>query len=236
MRLSWKSVLSALAALAGGAGLVWLLFFSPHLRFQKLQIEGNHRASTVALTWLAGLPVGEPLLLVDLDDAMASVGRHPWVASVTASRSLPDSIVLRVVEREAAAVLVLDQHYLVDAAGEPFTRAGPGDYDRPVFTGLSPELARKEPALARRIVQEGLARAEALGGHAGLEENDVSEVHFDSVAGYSLILRNGGQLQLGFRDPDRLDRLDQLTGAGVDLSRPHRIDLAPDRLAVVTPL
>lgn len=236
MRLNLRKIAVGVLATAGAAGLAWLLLVSPHVRFHTLRIVGNTRATTAAVTHLAALPAGEPLVLVDLEAAVAAVERHPWVARAEASRRLPDTIVIRVEERVAAGLVQLDQLYVVDAEGQPFVKAGPADLDRVVLTGLRPELAHREPELARRVIRDGLAVANAVAGRAGLSETDVSEVHFDASAGYTLILRNGGEVLLGFQDADRLDRLDLLAKNGLDLSKPQRIDLAAERLAVVTPL
>lgn len=236
MRLSLRTILTGLIGVASASGVAWLLLASPYVRFHTLRVVGNTRATTVAVAQLAALPAGDPLLLVDLDSAVAAVERHPWVARVEASRRLPDTVVLRVEERQAAAVVQLDQLYVVDADGTPFVKAGPADMDHVIFTGLDPALASREPALARRIIRDGLLLVAAAPGRAGLSESDVSEVHFDASAGYTLFLRNGGEVLLGFQDADRLDRLDLLAKNGLDLSKPHRIDLAAERLAVVTPL
>lgn len=236
MRVTVRGVATTCLALAGAGALGWLVFVSPYLRFHTLVVEGNTRASTLALTQLAGLPVDAPLATIDLDSAVAAVAEHPWVAHAEASRRLPDTIVLHVEERVAAGVLHLDHDYLVDEDGRPFTQAGPGDLDQVFVTGLTPELAESQPALSQRLVHDGLALARAVVGHGGIQESDVSEVHFDTESGYSLLLRNGGRLLVGFDGADHLDRLDQLARSGLDLSLPHRIDLAPARLAVVSPL
>lgn len=237
------------AALGAAAGLVWLGFFSEALRFRELRIVGNDRASSPALRHLADLPVGAPLLLLDLDDAVAGARRHPWVKSATARRVFPDTVVLTIEERQPQALLLLDALYLVDETGTPFRKADAADLDHPVLTGLPPDLATKDPPLARRIVADALALLQASEGRAGMQRSALSEVRFDARAGYTLVLRNGGEVLLGFQDPptedgvpgpagwDRaLARLDTLAGQGVLLSPPVRIDLGLPKLAVVTPL
>ena len=225
-----------LGVASGAVGLVWLAFESEMLRYRELRVVGNERASEAQLRHLADLPIGEPLLLLDLGAAINGVEHHPWIAHAEARRVFPDTVVLQVTERKVEALLLLDALYLVDADGTPFRKAGGGDLDHPILTGISPDLAARDPDLARRLVTDGLAALHAAEGRGGLHEADVSEVRFDASAGYTLALRNGGEVLLGFSGPSVLARLDTLAREGVILSQPLRIDLGSARIAVVSPL
>lgn len=231
-----KAALAALSSAAVLGGLGWFALGSEHLRFRTLRVVGNERASEAQIRHLADLTPGDPLLALDLDHAALSVGRHPWVAQVEARRVFPDTVVLHVRERQVRALLLLDELYLVDTEGTPFRKADAADLDHPVITGLPLALADAEPALARRIVHDALGILDAASGRAGLREDDISEVRFDAEAGYTLALRNGGEVLLGFQESAALSRLDALASRGVDLSRPLRVDLGSPRTAVVTPL
>lgn len=231
-----RRLFAASGLVAVGAGCVWLLLFSPYLRFTTLQVVGNTRAPAAELRHLANLPVGNPLVVLDLDAAAAGVLNHPWVAAVSARRRFPDTVVLTITERTVAAVVQLDQLYLVDSAGVIFSRAQPGDLDHPYLTGLDATLVETQPELSRRLVADGLAWLLALQEQGKIAERDISELRFSTTTGYSVVLRNGGEVLLGFADRARASRLAILASQGVDLSRPHRVDIAGDRLAVVTPI
>ncbi len=213
-----------------------MLFGSDLLRFRSLRIVGNAQATEGQLRHLADLPVGGPLLLVDLDEAVAGALRHPWVAEAHARRVFPDTVVLQVREREVRALLLLDQLYLLDASGTPFRKASAEHLDHPVITGLPPGIVESAPPLARRIIRDALAVLDAVPGRGGLQEVDVSEVRFDAESGYTLVLQAGGEVLLGFQDPAAFSRLDSLAARGVDLSHPLRVDLGSPSLAVVSPL
>lgn len=224
----------ALTSLAAAAG--WLVFASPWLRYERLEIEGNVRAPEAHLRHLANLPEGEALALVNLEEAVAGVRRHPWVRNASASRSFPNTVRLLVEPRTPVALVQLDGLFLVDNDGTVFARPQEGDYDHPVLTGLDADLVRAQPEIGRRLVREGLDWLAAAQAKGGLPECDLSELRFDVKTGYTLLLRNGGEVVLGFADRERLGRLAMLTANGLDLSSPQRIDLVAERIAVVTPL
>ncbi len=224
--------LAGIGALGGG---VWVLGWSDLVRYRELRVVGSDHLTEVQARHLSDIPVGTPLVAVDLDAVVAGIARHPWVASAEARRVFPDTVVVQVHERVPRAVLVLDGLYLVDADGVPFLRAVGPDLDRVLLTGLSPDLAQQEPAVARRILQEGLALLDAAVATGELRESEISEVRFGTRSGYTLALRNGGEILLGFRGTTALARLSRLVAAGVDLAQPHRVDLGLDHHAVVTP-
>ncbi len=215
--------------------LVWVAVGSEWMRLREVRVVGNLRAPASQLRHLAALPTGDPLVLLDLEAAVSGVERHPWVAEASLRRVFPDSVVLQVRERVATALLLLDGLYLVDEKGEVFRRASAPDLDLPVLTGVAPDLALREPVVARRVVQEALSWL-ADAASQGVDAAKISELRFDVQSGYTLVLRNGGELMLGFQDRSSLSRLGALMGQGVDLARPLRIDLTSAALAVVTPL
>jgi cell division protein FtsQ len=216
--------------------LGWLMLGSDLTRYRTLRIEGNEHASEAQLRHLADLAPGGPLLTLDLERAVAGVRRHPWVAEATARRVFPDTVVLQVRERQVRALLLLDQLYLVDTEGTPFRKADAGDLDHPVITGVPQSIADTDAPLARRIIRDALALLDRVEGRAGLHELDISEVRFDVESGYTVALRNGGELLLGFQEEAALAHLDALASRGVDLSHPLRVDLGSPKLAVVSPL
>ena len=167
----------SVAAVAGALG--WVAFGSEWMRFRTLRVVGLDRVSEAQVRHLADLTPGEPLLALDLSNAVAGVSRHPWIAEVEARRIFPDTVVLQVRERQVRALLLLDQLYLVDTEGRPFRKADSADLDHPVITGLPQSIADTDAPLARRIVVDALALLDQADKRAGLREADISEVRFD---------------------------------------------------------
>lgn len=228
------AIVGTLAVLGG---VVWVLVASPWLRYEQLEVRGNERVDVMHVRHLASLPEGQALARLDLDAARAGVERHPWVRAARVSRQFPKTVVIEVEERVPVALLQqADGLYLVDAEGVVFARAAAPDLDHPLLTGVDGELATTQPELARKVVRTGLEWLAAAQAQGGLPESALSELRFDPETGYTLFLRNGGEVLLGFAGQERISRLSALTARGLDLAAPHRVDLASDRLAVVTPL
>jgi cell division protein FtsQ len=203
----------------------------------SVQVVGNVRVSDEAVRHLADIRTGEHLFAVDLEGALHRVAAHPWVARAEARRLVPGTVELVIEEHEPVLLLALDELWYLDRAGRPFALARTDDLDYPLLTGLDPRLVDARPDLAAAVVQGALHLLAAVDGNPRAGVDQLSELRFDGELGFTLVLRNGTELVMGFGDPQTpLHRLDQLIRAGLDIGRPHRVDLDADRVAVVTPL
>ena len=105
--LSLRYVLLVLAVVALVAASIWLVFFSATLQVKRVQVVGNELLSDGRIREVADVPLGEQLALVDLSRADARVGSLADVESVDVTRTWPDGVRIRVVERTAVAVVEL---------------------------------------------------------------------------------------------------------------------------------
>jgi cell division protein FtsQ len=218
-----RALVRALPALgtAAGLALAGVLFWRQAVlgdtfRIREIRFEGLSRATAEELLELSPVQRGDHLLLCDVDLVAAALRRHPWIASVEVERDLPRTLVVRVTERRAAALVELGGLYLVDARGEVFKRAVPGDgLDLPVVTGIAREawIDRREEvepllsaalALLARWTERGLDRTEP-----------VSEIHIDPDTGTTLWAGDDGlEVRLGHGDlPEKLERLERVLSA-----------------------
>jgi cell division protein FtsQ len=236
----------ATLALAGAAAAL-LLALAWHvtvegdlLRVRELRFEGLARLSPEELLETSPVRPGDHLLLADVDAVEAALRRHPWIASAEVRRALPPALVVRVVERRAAALVDLGGLYLVDERGEVFKRAVPGDgLDLPVVTGIDREAwvdgrERVEPLLSAALAL--LSRW----AERGLERRaPVSEIHVDPDYGTTLWAGHDGlEVRLGNGDlPQKLQRLERVLSAiQAEGERPEVLHLdnrrRPDWVAV----
>lgn len=118
-------------------------------RVQSVQVQGVSKTEFPELRQAVAISKGTAILGIDLPRARHRVEALPWVRVATVERSLPDTIIVRVVEREP---LALWQHQgtvaLLDTTGVMVPGAPP------VAFGDLPLLAGKDvPAAAPKLME-----------------------------------------------------------------------------------
>jgi cell division protein FtsQ len=229
------ALLVALAVLAWRQGIAGDL-----LRIREVRFSGLARASAQELLELSPVQRGDHLVLCDTALVEAALRRHPWIESVEVRRTLPPALEVSVVERRAAALVDLGGLYLVDATGEVFKRAVPGDgLDLPVVTGIG-----RDDWVDRRDDVEPLLHAALTlldrWAERGLDRRvPVSEIHIDADYGTTLWAGPEGlEVRLGHGAlPEKLARLEQVLAAvEADGGKPEVLHLdnrrRPDWVAV----
>jgi hypothetical protein len=128
-------------------------------------VPGSRRAEAEELTdgW-----IGKPLLFADIARPVAALSSRPWVASASARRVVPDTIVVRIVSRPPVALARKgDEIWTVDRAGtwlgpyagraagrdDDFVVIDPGDVPGGVARGAAflETLKNEDPALLTRV-------------------------------------------------------------------------------------
>jgi cell division protein FtsQ len=150
------AVVAGLAvALAGVATwTVVTVLRAPALRISRIEVSGTeHLSKTDVLALLNGLR-GQNILRVRLDEYRRRVLASPWVADATISRSLPATVVVRIVERRPMAIgRAGETLFLVDDQGDEIDEYGPryADFDLPIVDGLARGTARADDGNRRRV-------------------------------------------------------------------------------------
>ncbi len=154
----------------------------PYFGVERIEIRGvgNLVSEDEVRLWL-GVRRGDSLWDAAPKTLKARLESHPMVRAAAVRRVFPDTLEIRVRERQPSAITVVDQLYYVDRSGEKF---GPldtaHDRDYPVFTGL-PDDADGQRRWALRRALHLLRRSET--SELGLE---ISEIHLDPVDGLIL--------------------------------------------------
>jgi cell division protein FtsQ len=186
----------------------------------------------------ASVPMGINLFAIDGDEVARIIAQEPWVARVQVRRELPSTVVLDVVEREAACAVALGALYLAEADGNVFKRASADEAAvMPVVTGVAREDYLQQPAEARADIRQALAVLAAW--HEDAARPPVGEVHVDRIAGVTLYTAAGVGVRIGIIDDGlraRLRRYDAVAAAlGADeVPRLIYVDnrARPDRVTV----
>ena len=185
---------------AGGI-LVGLLLAYQHTqgdaRFavKAIEIAGATHTSRAAIEAVTNQYIGANLFRIDIARLQADLRRLGWVKRIEAEKKLPDTLRIRIVEREPVALAAAgDRMTYVDEDGVAFAELSPsvGDTDLPLITNASgTELARcvalvralrtRDPQLYARISEvkpvapNGFAFFDRdLGAFVYAEEGDLS--------------------------------------------------------------
>ena len=153
-RLAWIAAAAMVAALVLG---VVAVAFSPLLALRHIDVVGASRLDPKAIVQKLDDQVGTPLPLLDQAAISADLAAFPLIRSYTLESHPPDTLVIRIVERQPLGVIRQGNAYtLVDAA-----------------KGGCAIIKSDDPDLIQRLNQEAAA-ALAAGRAAGL---DISEAH-----------------------------------------------------------
>jgi cell division protein FtsQ len=81
----------------------WLVANSALFAAREIRVLGNVSLTADQVQDMARLGIGDNLLRLRTDDAARSLERSPWVARASVERSLPSTVVVRIVERRPVA-------------------------------------------------------------------------------------------------------------------------------------
>ncbi|HZS42527.1 MAG TPA: FtsQ-type POTRA domain-containing protein [Polyangia bacterium] len=238
-------------ALAGSAAAAHhYVTRASYFAVRALRFSPTRHVGADSLEARAGVALGTNLFRVDLGELERDILQEPWIESAHARRELPSTVVVDVVEREAACVVALGSLaqdaaaasgplYLADARGAVFKRATPDEAaGLTVVTGIERDRYLAEPERARAQVRDALALVRAWSAAA---RPAAGEAHYDLVFGYTLYTVAGGVgVRIGRVDETlaaRLSRFDAVWSALARAGeRPRLIYLdnraRPDRVTV----
>jgi cell division protein FtsQ len=217
--LAWRRSFLVAAvgmALAGSAWAGrWYVTHARHFAVRAVHVSPTVHVTADALVTRAAVPLGVNLFAIDRDEVARAVSQEPWVARAHVRRELPSTLVLDVVEREAACTVAFGALYLADADGNVFKRATPDEAaGLPVVTGIGRDDFLAQPEVVRVQLRQAL-RAIAAWRLNGARPA-IGEAHVDRIAGVTVYTERGVGVRLGVIDDSlaaRLGRYDAVRGA-----------------------
>jgi cell division protein FtsQ len=200
--------------LASGALLTaQMLLESGYFGVKQVRVEHQVRVSEGDILDASDIEIGDSLFDLDLHMIGRKIEEHPWIARADVERSFPDNVVIRVVEREARAIIDLDYLYYVDRGGEVFKMLDSGDeLDYPVITGIDRQYLLDNPDQTQSSLDLALLIMDELDRRTLFNLEDVSEIHFEEQEGLILHTRIGGvPVRMGKQGFDaKLNRLEAI--------------------------
>jgi cell division protein FtsQ len=210
--VAWRRAVGLLVLCAAVGVSVWLVFFSAVLAVEAVEVRGAETLGADRVRAAAGVPVGDPLARVDLEEVRARVEQLPAVRRAEVTRAWPHAVAVTVVERTAIGVVERGgSHFLVDVDGVLFREvAGPDPGLPSILAG--DDRAATEAAQVVAVLPSDVARR--------VERLDAPTM--DSI---TLHLRDGRQVVWGSSEqPQRkaevLAVLVKREGAVLDVSVP----------------
>lgn len=187
----WQSFFFIFVMLLAG----YVLLQSPFFIITKITVEGNNNVTAEEIVQVSGLVTGMNIFKADLTIASAKVKVLPMIKEIEIIRDFPDTIVLKVIERQPAVLVVMDSDFVeLDAEGYYLRKGNVATAGLPVVTGvqlraLGPgyKIADKGLNVALQVVQE---LAEQL-------RNNLSEVHVNNVGLVTIYTLDGIECKLG---------------------------------------
>ena len=180
--------------LASGALLtVQMLLESGYFGVKLVRVEQQVRVSEGDILDASDIKLGDSLFDLELHMIGRKIEEHPWIARAEVERSFPDQVVIRVVERQARAIIDLDYLYYVDRQGVAFKMLESGDeLDYPVITGIDRQYLLDHPDQTQNSLNLALSLMDQLEQRKLFNLDDVSEIHFDQQEGLIIYTRVGG--------------------------------------------
>jgi cell division septal protein FtsQ len=200
---------------AGGYAGYRYLTTSPRFAIATIEVHGNQTLTDDEIRALLTVRVGENLIAADLHAETRALEAEPWIAGADVRRELPDTLVIEIEERLAAAVVALDGGtYLADDRGVPFRRCDDGALadGLPIITGLDRDAFAQATPSAPGPATVRAALAAMTAWRAVPERPAADEIH---AADGALAVRTR-------------------TGLVVEVGPAPVVDTLPDRAAIET--
>jgi cell division protein FtsQ len=252
-RASWASLgvaLSALKILGSMAVVAFLLaggFWayryacrSSYFGATDIRVFGNRTVSVEELVKAGGLDGAPNLFSINAEMIRRSLLEIPWIGDARISTRLPSTVSIEVVERRAAATLILDVPYLVDESGDVFKRFTAMDaVVPPVLTGFQRDEFSAKDSTASERLRDALDLARRYRRTSLEQIAPLSEVYREPDGGFSLVIGSDGvYVKLG-KGPYR-HKLNRLATLLSRLQRDGRVpaivyldnEVRPDRITV----
>jgi cell division protein FtsQ len=167
---------------------------SPRFMIKTITVEGANKLAPETIAKAGGVAVGMNVFTVDVEQVKRSIEREPYVAEATVVRQLPNTISIKVVERQPAVLVGIGNDlYLATHDGDVFKQAEAGDAtDLPVVTGIRPELAVEDRQGLSILVRRALDVIDEAEKTGIAKRYPVQEIHIEKDGSVEAIVGQQG--------------------------------------------
>ena len=196
-------------AIIGVAGLLAIFMVyaynfamcADYFRLKNTVVRGCDRVSKEKVVERAEISSVMNILTANLEKMARGIEEDPWIKEASVGREFPDRLVIKVVERDAAALLKKGKDlYIVDRDGDVFKKYEVRDtVDIPVFSGFY-----KDESLNENLLENAFEFLDCLSKRGNFPRRwNVSEIYVDDVYDFSVFTDNHLFLNLGFGEYEK---------------------------------
>ncbi|WP_433934732.1 FtsQ-type POTRA domain-containing protein [Sorangium cellulosum] len=211
-------VLFASTAVAWGARRY--IVSSPRFAVRTVLVDGVQRRTAEQVASSGGIEVGKNIFTLDLELASASIAADPWIEKATVTRTLPSTVHVNVVERDAQALVAIGGDlYLATRDGELFKELAEDDpVDLPVVTGITGEQVARDRAGVVIAVRRLLDVVEDMARAGVARRYPIQELHIERDGSVVVTIgKEGIALHLG--QPPYRDKVGQASRVLTELAQ-----------------
>ncbi len=173
---------------------------SPVFSLRQIQVVGNREVSTAEIVQLANVGIGTNIFQISLGTVRNSVALQPLLQSVAVSRKLPGTLLIKVAERQAVAMIPAKDGFVkVDAQGVFIKRDDVWPRQAlPIISGIQiPAALNLGQVVNSPSLLQALQILHSLPSSLYPQVGEISAVDRDSVNMYT---RDGLEIRLGEAD------------------------------------
>jgi cell division septal protein FtsQ len=216
-----------------GAAL-YLLFGTDRFELREVEFYGSGSLPHDSLKVIRAGLIGRNMITMPLSVVRERILGFPEIRDVVFRRRLFNKLDCYLIQRKPVALIAGTGIVEIDSEGVVIPRrAGEGDVDLPVITGLSQE--QLEAPATRAALSRALTALRLLNEYGFSPAEQLSEIHVEGDEIMFVWLKTGTLIRLGSEDfESRIRKLCAVYGAlGISEGFPELIDLRFDRQVVV---
>lgn len=195
-----RTIIGVVIVVGASVGAAWGLkkyvTESPRFMIRTVTVEGTRSLSPDEVARVGGITVGSNIFALEIDGAKNKIEQHPYVASATVSRKLPNLVSVRVTEREAGGIVAVgDELFLATHDGLLFKPLEATDeHDFPIITGIAEAQVTNDRKGAELNVRRAMEIVRVVGATAFGRRYPLEEVHLEKDGQMSIVVGAEGMV------------------------------------------
>ena len=166
LRFMWVLGVIGLMTMGGWGYVKMAPMVSAWTTLQQITVLGLDRIRREEVVGLLNLPDGVSLVGLDTDPLIEQLKRHPWISAASVERVFPDTLAIKITERQPVAILQSPQGvHLLDIEGYLLSAIPAHPLPSlPIVQGINPSAFQREGKSVREQAKKAIQFANVLTG------------------------------------------------------------------------